>query len=140
MKLAACLMLPLPDNKFLAISRRNDTTRWGMPGGKVDPGETVLQAVLREVLEEIGLSLTEAEVQPVFEGVCPGQGPDDTYLVTTFVVTAALGERLNALKPEDKMELAPLSQAELEDPNRSPFATYNAGAFRAYQEQLSLSV
>lgn len=41
------------DGNMLLI-RRND--RWDLPKGKVEPGETLLQAALREVGEETGVS------------------------------------------------------------------------------------
>lgn len=43
------------EQKFLVISRRNDTTKWGLPGGKVDPGESNIKAVQRETVEETGM-------------------------------------------------------------------------------------
>lgn len=36
--------------------------RWGAPGGKVDPGETPLQAMRREMFEETGIDLPEASL------------------------------------------------------------------------------
>ncbi len=37
--------------------RRNDSVEWSTPGGVVDPGETFLEALGREVLEETGIQV-----------------------------------------------------------------------------------
>jgi mutator protein MutT len=46
------------DGRYL-VGRRPDEKRhgglWEFPGGKVDPGETWLEAALRELLEELGM-------------------------------------------------------------------------------------
>jgi 8-oxo-dGTP pyrophosphatase MutT (NUDIX family) len=36
--------------------------QWALPGGRIDPGETALEAALREVDEELGLRLDESTV------------------------------------------------------------------------------
>ena len=48
------------DDGRVLLQRRDDTGRWGLPGGAVEPGESVRSAVIREVLEETGL-----EVEPI---------------------------------------------------------------------------
>jgi 8-oxo-dGTP pyrophosphatase MutT (NUDIX family) len=47
---------------------RSGRLRWTLPKGKVDPGETVEEAALREVLEEAGLRATIVRHLGVFEG------------------------------------------------------------------------
>ena len=39
------------------LQRRDDNRKWGLPGGSVEPGESVRTAVIREVLEETGLDV-----------------------------------------------------------------------------------
>jgi 8-oxo-dGTP diphosphatase len=38
---------------------------WNIPGGKIDKGETPLEAIIREVQEESGIMLKPSEVQPL---------------------------------------------------------------------------
>jgi 8-oxo-dGTP diphosphatase len=48
------------DGEFLLLKREeNDPhdSKWALPGGKVDKGETLEQAILREVLEETGIDI-----------------------------------------------------------------------------------
>jgi ADP-ribose pyrophosphatase YjhB (NUDIX family) len=42
------------------LQRRDDNGKWGLPGGGVEPGESVRVAIIREVREETGL-----DVEPV---------------------------------------------------------------------------
>jgi 8-oxo-dGTP pyrophosphatase MutT (NUDIX family) len=38
---------------------------WEYPGGKVEPGESAAEAVLREIAEELGVALDPAALEPV---------------------------------------------------------------------------
>ena len=49
---AAGGIVTAPDGTMLLIQRNG---RWDLPKGKVEPGETLLQAALREVEEETGI-------------------------------------------------------------------------------------
>jgi 8-oxo-dGTP pyrophosphatase MutT (NUDIX family) len=41
----------------ILLTRRSDNGRWCLPGGHVDPGESVAEACIREVMEETGLAV-----------------------------------------------------------------------------------
>ena len=45
---------------------------WVMPGGKIDLGEPIVEAVKREVWEEVGLEVETGELVDIFEHVTPG--------------------------------------------------------------------
>ena len=117
MKLAVCLLVAFGDGTYLAVSRRNDTTRWGLPGGKVDlePGETCEEAVIRETAEEIGLRIGSAlELIPLYAAACPGKGPDDTYWAVTYLWQGKV--ELAELRAEEGLEIRTLCEPALTDP------------------------
>jgi ADP-ribose pyrophosphatase YjhB (NUDIX family) len=43
-----------PGSREILLMRRSDNGMWGLPGGYVEPGESVSQAAAREVREETG--------------------------------------------------------------------------------------
>jgi ADP-ribose pyrophosphatase YjhB (NUDIX family) len=52
------------DGRLLLIRRRNDpgSGLWSVPGGRVEPGESDAQAVVREMAEETGLMVEPGEL------------------------------------------------------------------------------
>ncbi len=44
-------------NGEILLIQRADNAHWGLPGGHVEPGESVAQAAAREVLEETGCEI-----------------------------------------------------------------------------------
>lgn len=73
---------------------RNHAGQWALPGGRCDEGETVARAALREIEEEIGLSIPEHEVLGTLDDFVSRSG----YRITPVVVWAERSEplRLNA--------------------------------------------
>lgn len=58
-------------NKKVLLVRARSKNAFYMPGGKPDPGETSIQALIREIREEIGLDLKEKSL--TFFGIFEAQ-------------------------------------------------------------------
>lgn len=58
-----------PSGRLLLVRTHKWGHRWGVPGGKVDLGETLWAAVRREVMEETGLELERVLWAPAQEAV-----------------------------------------------------------------------
>lgn len=61
--------------------------KWGLPGGKAEPGETPEQAVLREIQEELGVTLDASFAEDAITH--QSTVPDEAYMqVTTYLAKA----------------------------------------------------
>jgi ADP-ribose pyrophosphatase YjhB (NUDIX family) len=82
--------------RLLLIQRGHDPEagRWSLPGGRIEPGETDAQALVREMLEETGLTV---EPGPLV-GAVERPGPAGTVLdIRDYAATVTGG----TLRPGD---------------------------------------
>lgn len=90
----ATAIIPFPENKILLIKRNTVPFKgyWGLPGGRMDPGETVEQTIVREVKEETGLDVKI--VGKIGEYIEKGikDDVDYEYYPTCFLVRVVGGE------------------------------------------------
>lgn len=62
-------LVTAPDGKVLIVKTTKWRGTWGVPGGKVEWGETLETALKREFQEEVGLDLLDVEFALVQEAV-----------------------------------------------------------------------
>ncbi|MFV3305749.1 NUDIX hydrolase [Pseudomonas sp. NY15181] len=111
---AACL---LDDSGRLLLVRKRGTHAFMLPGGKHEPGETSLQALLRELDEELNLRLTENALTPLGRFQADAANEPDTR-VDAQVYVAALP---HPVSPAAELEeLAWLSPADNAPHNLAP--------------------
>ena len=55
-----------PKRRQLLLMRRSDDGQWGLPGGYVEPGESVVEAASREVYEETGVCIEVGRLVGVY--------------------------------------------------------------------------
>jgi len=87
--IAATIAAVFHDQKILLVRRANppDAGCWGFPGGKIEFGETIKEAAVRELLEETGV---RAEAHRVFTSVDVFDRDDEGGLRRHFVLIAVL--------------------------------------------------
>ncbi|MBX9570637.1 MAG: NUDIX domain-containing protein [Candidatus Obscuribacterales bacterium] len=77
-------------DKCLLLERRSDNGLWGLPGGSMEPGETLEQCARRELFEETGINAIDLEFFHTFSGpelhhFYPNG--DEAFIVTTGFIT-----------------------------------------------------
>jgi 8-oxo-dGTP diphosphatase len=119
----AAAVLQKPDGSFLLAQRPPDKIwagYWEFPGGKIEPGETPYHALVRELREELGITVTTA--YPWLTRVYAY--PHATVRLNFFRVTAWGGE----LHPHEGQQFA---WQHLPDVTVAPVLPANAPVFRA---------
>ncbi len=87
------------DDKVLLVLRKNEPAGgwWAIPGGKVRSGETLKEALRREIREETGLEIMPLEVVYVFDLIEkePGGAVSRHYVIIDYAARVN-GGRLKA--------------------------------------------
>lgn len=126
MNKAVCVIVSNGED-ILAVTRRGQPTEFVLPGGKVDDGESTVDAAVREVLEETGVQLEPKHLIVIGEGD-DGHG----YDVTAFVYGKDVDKDL-AYQREEGIDVDWVSATVLID---GPFGEYNASLFARFYSEL----
>jgi len=82
----------LKDDKILLIKRKNEPFKgkWALPGGYVEYGEKVENAVIREVYEETGLKTKIRNLVGVYSD--PNRDPRGHTITVVYILDIKYGE------------------------------------------------
>lgn len=91
----------IKDNKILLIKVQNDSNKnlWMLPGGYVEPGESIENAVIREIEEESGIKATITELIGIRTGIRLWKGYEQTNLYIVFKM-----KYVNGIETADNLE------------------------------------
>ncbi|MCW4055278.1 MAG: NUDIX hydrolase [Candidatus Bathyarchaeota archaeon] len=109
-------IIEFPDNRILLVKRGTVVFRgyWALPGGRVDPGETVEQTVVREIKEETGLEVEVTRKLGEYHEQGVQDGIEYDYYPACFVVKPIGGQLKRAEEEIEQIRLFNLH--EIPDP------------------------
>lgn len=114
----AVIGVVLRKQEVLLVRRANppDAGRWGLPGGKIEAGETILEAAVREVHEETAISVSPRNIFTALEAFDHGL---EGELRQHFVLIAVLCEWLQGepVAGDDALDAQWVNLIELERQN-----------------------
>lgn len=76
---------------------KNERGHWEIPGGGVELNETRVDALVREIREEIGVDIEIVEELLTFEHMIPDEGQH--WIATTFIVEIKDGQTPKIMEP-----------------------------------------
>jgi len=105
-------IIEFQNNKILLVKRGTVVFKgyWALPGGRVDSGETIEQAVLREVKEETGLDIKIVKKIGEYHEIGVQDGIEYDYHPACFLVKPMGGK----IRRQEK-EIEDIKLVDLED-------------------------
>jgi 8-oxo-dGTP diphosphatase len=107
---AYALIYKEDEHKILMVNNQGGS--WSLPGGEVEQGETLEQAIIREVKEETGLKIEVEKIVAVNEAFFQTEGHHVLFI--TFKVKILEGE----YSIQDKEEISEIKWVDFQTANK----------------------
>lgn len=100
-------LIPLRGGIVVVRERRRGSDHLSVPGGRVCRGEGVIDALRREVAEEVGIDIEIGALLYAFEVRAPVGRQDLNLLYAAEPIEGQQLEHLEVLRPDDEGDLLP---------------------------------
>jgi mutator protein MutT len=118
----------LDEHNRILLTQRADNGAWSIPGGSMEPGETLEEVARRETEEEVGLRVGEMDFFGVFSGpdlYYEYPNGDQVYNVTVVYTSRQISGRLKIDEESIQAKYFPLDELpEISPPLRPVFEAY----------------
>ncbi|EEL05070.1 MutT/NUDIX [Bacillus cereus BDRD-ST196] len=134
----------IEDEKVLLVKQKVANRNWSLPGGRVENGETLEEAMIREMREETGL---EVKIKKLLY-VCDKPDANPSLLHITFLLERIEGE---ITLPSNEFDLNPIHDVQMvaiEELSRYGFSEkfiklasekfLNAGSYQGLKQNIGL--
>ncbi|WP_366248925.1 NUDIX domain-containing protein [Terribacillus aidingensis] len=95
-KIVPAVSAVICNDQQILLQQRSDNGKWSLPGGNVDIGESVLEAIKREVKEETGLEVIVKRITGVYSNpdhiIAYTDGEVRQQFSICFAAEAAVGQ------------------------------------------------
>lgn len=125
---ASCVLLMNNDGQVLAVSRKDDATKFGLPGGKNEKNESDLYTAVRELKEETGIDISWFNLRKIFEDT-----DDFKYWTTCYYACVVRGYVPN-LENKALGESGEIKWVDKEVLTSGIFGTFNTKLFKVLHQ------
>jgi 8-oxo-dGTP pyrophosphatase MutT (NUDIX family) len=121
---------------WILLEKRSDCGLWELPGGRIEPGESIMTAAEREVKEETGLDITITRLLGIYSEPSERIGTfldngDVVYLIDIILEAEIITGELACSKESEEIRFFALNSLPAEitiaPPARAPIGDYLKG-------------
>lgn len=131
LKYAVCVCIVTDQDNIVSVSRKNNHALIGLPGGTVEEGEDNIFALVREIKEELEITVSPHDLELCYEGYCETNDSNVEYWVSTYMYKHVVVDREFNFQNAEGALVSTVKLDEMCLDEKSSFAAYNSAFKRA---------